>query len=106
MFVLTEFGPVIVGGDNTENLLGVSADRIIHCINDVINCPHNDNYCDHTKKISLEIKCPYNYDNPYTDILYNFPNIYVRQITSQMFVFNSELGILANKVKIVLLLSG
>ena len=50
---------------------------------------------DHTKKISLEIKCPYNNKNPYADVLYNLPKIYVPQVTSQMFAFNSELGILA-----------
>ena len=96
-FVLTEVGPVIIGGENRENLLGVSVDGIVHCINDGIDCPYDDESCDHTKIISLEIKCPYNCENPYTDMLYDIRNIYVPQITSQMFVFSSELGILATK---------
>ena len=49
------------------------------------------------KKNSLEIKCPYNSGNPYADVLYNLPKIYVPKVTSQMFGFNSELGILATK---------
>ena len=49
------------------------------------------------KKVSLEIKCPYNCENPYTDVLYNLTKMYVSQVKSQLFAFKSELGILATK---------
>ena len=90
-------GTVVVSGAKRGNLLGVSADGILHCMYDGINCPYNDGICDHTKKISLEIKCPFNLDNPYMDPFYTLPQMYVPQITSQMFAFNSEFGILATK---------
>ena len=96
-YVLTEVGPVVISGEKRENLLAVSADGVLHCIHNGIDCPFDDNSMDHTKKISLEIKCPYNNENPYADVLYNVPKIYVPQVTSQMFAFNSELGILATK---------
>ena len=58
-YLFTEVGTVVVSGAKRENLLGVSADGILHCMYDSINCPY--------KKISLEIKCPFNLDNPYMD---------------------------------------
>ena len=96
-YVFTEVGPIVISGEKRENLLAVSADGVFHCIHDGIECPFDDNSMDHTKKISLEIKCPYNNENPYPDVLYNLPKIYVPQVTSQMFAFNLELGILVTK---------
>ena len=45
----------------------------------------------------MEIKCPYNKDNPYYDKFYTMPEIYVLQVTSEIFAFNSDKCLLATK---------
>lgn len=96
-YILSEVGPVVISGEKRENLLAISADGVFHCVHYGIDCPFDDGSIDHNKKVSLEIKCPFNCNNPYTDMLYTLPKMYVPQITSQMFAFKSEFGILATK---------
>ena len=48
------------------------------------------------------MKCPFNLDNPYMDPFYTLPEMYIPQLTSQMFAFNSEFGILATKTDSVI----
>ena len=88
-YVFREVGLVIVSGKIREELLCVSSDGVIECINGN-DCCYSDETLDHAKKITVEIKCPFNLDNPFYNPLYILPECYVPQVTSQMFVFNSD----------------
>ena len=52
---------------------------------------------DHKMKIPVEIKCPFNLDNLFYDPLYILPVRYVPQVTSQMFVFQSDVALFVTK---------
>ena len=98
-YVYREVGIVIVGGEHTENLLGVSADGVLECRNGYKDCEFNCSKKFGVNPIPVEIKCPYNKDNPYYDKYYTMPEIYVPQVTSEMFAFNSDKCILATKTE-------
>ena len=95
-YVFQEVGPVIVSGEIREELLCVSSDGVIECINGN-DCCYSDETLDHMKKITVEIKCPFNLDNPFYNPLYILPEHYVPQVTSQMFVFDSEVSLFVTK---------
>ena len=95
-YVFREVGPVIVSGEIREELLCVSSDGVIECINGN-DCCYSDETLDHAKKITVEIKCPFNLDNPFYNPLYILPERYVPQVTSQMFVFDSEVSLFVTK---------
>ena len=95
-YVFREVGPVIVSGEIREELLCVSSDSVIECINGN-DCCYSDETLDHAKKITVEIKCPFNLDNPFYNPLYILPERYVPQVTSQMFVFDSEVSLFVTK---------
>ena len=98
-YVYREVGIVIVGGEHTENLLGVSADGILECKNGYKDCEFNCSQKFGLNPIPVEIKCPFNKDNPYYDKFYTMPEMYVPQVTSEMFAFNSDKCILATKTE-------
>ena len=45
----------------------------------------------------MEIKCPYNRNNPYYEKYYGLPERYVPQVTSEMFAYSAEYCLLATK---------
>ena len=69
---------------------------MIECINGN-DCCYSDETLDRVKKITVEIKCPFNLDNPFYNPLYILPERYVPQVTSQMFVFDSEVSLFVTK---------
>ena len=97
-YVFREVGPVIVSGEIRDELLCVSADGVIECINGK-DCCYSDETLDHEKKITIEIKCPFNLDNPFYNPLYILPERYVPQVTSQMFVFDSDVSLFVTKAR-------
>ena len=80
-----------------DNLLGVSADGVLECQNGYTNCKFNCSEKCGIKPIPVEIKCPYNKDNPYYDKYYNMPEIYVPQVTSEICAFGADKCLLATK---------
>lgn len=96
-YVFREVGPVVADGENRDNLLCVSADGIIECINASQECHYATEDNDHKMKIPVEIKCPFNLDNLFYDPLYILPERYVPQVTSQMFVFQSDVALFVTK---------
>ena len=95
-YVFREVGPVIVSGGIRDELLCVSADGVIECINGK-DCCYSDEKLDHTNTITVEIKCPFHLDNPFYNPLYILPEHYVPQVTSQMFVFDSDVSLFVTK---------
>ena len=73
------------------------ADGVIECINGSQECPYATEDNDHSMKIPVEIKCPYNLDNLFYDPLYILPEHYVPQVTSQMFIFQSDVALFVTK---------
>ena len=96
-FIFREVGPVIIHGEEQENILVVSADGLIKCSNGSKNCRFNCCAQFGDKPIPVEIKCPYNHDNPYYEKYYTIPEIYVPQVTSEMCAFSSDKLLLATK---------
>ena len=90
-------GIVVINGENKDNLLGVSADGVLECQNGYTNCKFNCSKKCGIKPIPVEIKCPYNKDNPYYDKYYNMPEIYVPQVTSKICAFGTDKCLLATK---------
>ena len=95
--VFTEVGTVIINYGNDENILGVSADRVIQCSYEYTNCPYKCTENDEIKWIPVEIKCPYNRNNPYYEKYYGLSERYVPQVTSKMFAYSAEYYLLATK---------
>ena len=95
--VFTEVGIVIINYGNDENILGVSADGVIQCSYEYTNCPYKCTENDEIKWIPVEIKCPYNRNNPYYEKYYGLPERYVPQVTSEMFAYSAEYCLLATK---------
>ena len=98
-YVYREVGIVIVGGEHTENLLGVSADGILECKNGYKDCEFNCSQKFGLNPIPVEIKCPFNKDNPYYDKFYTMPEMYVPQVTNGWNVdhcLTLELNVLLN----------
>ena len=96
-YIYREVGTVVINGENKDNLLGVSADGLLECEYGYTNCKFNCSEKFGSKPIPVEIKCPYNKDNPYYDKYYTMPEIYVPQVTSEIFAFNSDKCLLATK---------
>ena len=71
-------------------MLGVSADGLLECEYGYTNCKFKCSEKFGSKSIPVEIKCPYNKDNPYYDKYYTMPERYVPQATSEIFAFNSD----------------
>ena len=90
-------GIVVINGENKDNLLGVSADGLLKCEYGYTNCKFNCLEKCGIKPIPVEIKCPYNKDNPYYDKYYNMPEIYVPQVTSKICAFSADKCLLATK---------
>ena len=90
-------GTVIINSGNNENILGVSADAVIQCSYEYTNCPYKCTENDEIKQIPVEIKCPYNRNNPYYEKYYGLPERYVAQVTSEMFVYSADYCLLATK---------
>ena len=97
--VFKEVGTVIVTSENDENLLGVSADGVIECCNNYTNCEYNCTEENEVKCIPVEVKCPFNRDNPFYDKYYSLPERYVPQITSEIFAYKADFCILATKTE-------
>ena len=95
--VFTEVGSVIIKDGNDENILGVSADGVIQCSYEYTNCPYKCMENDEIQRIPVEIKCPYNRNNPYYEKYYGLPERYVPQITSEIFAYSAEYSLLATK---------
>ena len=75
----------------------MSADRVIQCSYEYTNCPYKCMENDEIKWIPVEIKCPYNRNNPYYEKYYGLPERYVPQVTSEMFAYSAEYCLLATK---------
>ena len=76
--VFTEVGSVIISDGNDKNILGVSADGVIQCSYEYTNCPYKCTKNEEIQRIPVEIKCPYNTNNPYYDKYYGLPERYVK----------------------------